>query len=82
MGRPRKEPEPPRLATGPKCYPVVVPNADEQRAFEALAEHQHRADVGAWLHALGSLYVSLYFVKTTERPKALVPWIKEVDACK
>ena len=78
MGRPQKET--PIVETGPKCYPVVVPSADEQRAFEALAAHQHRADVGAWLHALGSLYVSLYFVKTTQRPSALVPWIKAVDA--
>ncbi len=79
MGRPRKEP--PIVETGSKCYPVVVPNGDEQRAFEALAEHQGRGDVGEWLYALGKLYVSLYFVKTTERPKALVPWIKAADAC-
>ena len=80
MGRPTKET--PMVPTGPKRYAVTVRSADEQRAFEAMAEHQHRADVGAWLHALGSLYVSLYFVKTTERPKALVPWIKAADACK
>ena len=58
MGRPRNEPPPPPAAS--KCYVVRVDGADEQRALEALAEHQGRVDVGAWLLALGLAYVRRY----------------------
>ena len=58
MGRPRNEPLPPPAA--PKCYVVRVDRADEQRALEALAAHQGRSDVGAWLLAVARLYVRRY----------------------
>jgi hypothetical protein len=51
----------PRIEPRTKCYPVVVSNPDEQRAFEALAEQQNRADVGEWLLAMARAYVRLYF---------------------
>jgi hypothetical protein len=63
MGRPRKEA--PIVPTGPKCYPVTVPNADEQRAFEAMAAHQNRPDVGTWLRDLARVYVRKYFSHPT-----------------
>ncbi|MEP7012214.1 MAG: hypothetical protein ABJC13_17975 [Acidobacteriota bacterium] len=63
MGRPRKET--PIVPTGPKCYPVTVASADEQRAFEAMAEHQNRPDVGTWLRDLARGYVCRYFSKRT-----------------
>jgi hypothetical protein len=61
MGRPRKEPEPPSRPDRPKCYPVVVASPDEQAAFEAMAEHQHRANVETWLGDLARGYVRRYF---------------------
>ncbi len=68
MGRPRKEPPPP--PTGPKCYPVTVTSADEQRAFEAMAEHQNRPDVGTWLRDLARVYVRKYFSHPTPSTEA------------
>ncbi len=65
MGRPRKEPEPPSRPDLPKCYPVVVASPDEQAAFEAMAEHQHRANVETWLGDLARGYVRRYFSKRT-----------------
>ena len=65
MGRPRKEPEPPSRPDRPKCYPVVVTSPDEQAAFEAMAEHQNRPDVGTWLRDLARLYVRRYFRRPT-----------------
>jgi hypothetical protein len=59
MGRPRNEPPPPPAV--PKCYPVTVSNPDEQAAFEAMAEHQNRPDVGTWLGDLARGYVRRYF---------------------
>lgn len=63
MGRPRRfvQPEP----RGTKTYPVVVSNPDDQRAFEALAEHQNRPDVGTWLRDVARGYVRRYL---RERP--------------
>jgi hypothetical protein len=55
----------PRIEPAPKCYPVTVSNPDDQRAFEALAEHQGRADVGAWLRDVARAYVRRYL---RERP--------------
>lgn len=51
----------PRIEPQTKCYPVTVSNPDEQRAFEALAEHQGRPDVGEWLLAVARAYVRFYF---------------------
>lgn len=51
----------PRIEPHPKCYHVLVTSPDEQRAFEALAEHQNRPDVGVWLLAVARAYVRLYF---------------------
>ena len=49
---------------GPKAYQVVA-SPDDQRAFEALAEHQNRPDVGTWLRDLARGYVRRYL---RERP--------------
>ena len=51
----------PRIEPRAKCYPVVVTSPDEQAAFEAMAEHQNRPDVGTWLRDLARLYVRKYF---------------------
>ena len=61
MGRPPREPEPPSRPDRPKCYPVVVASPDEQAAFEAMAEHQNRANVETWLQDLARGYVRRYF---------------------
>ncbi len=61
MGRPLKEPEPPSRPDRPKCYAVTVTSPDEQAAFEAMAEHQGRPDVGTWLGDLARGYVRRYF---------------------
>jgi len=60
MSRPK-----PRIEPRTKVYPVVVSNPDDQRAFEALAEHQNRPDVGTWLCDLARVYVRRYL---RERP--------------
>ncbi|MEP7009341.1 MAG: hypothetical protein ABJC13_03380 [Acidobacteriota bacterium] len=54
-----------RIEPGPKSYQVVVSNPDEQRAFEALAEHENRPDVGTWLADLARAYARRYL---RERP--------------
>ena len=59
MGRSAKGPL--IIPTGPKTYPVLVINPDEQAAFEAMAAHQNRPDVGTWLRDLARLYVRRYF---------------------
>jgi hypothetical protein len=60
MSRPK-----PRIEPQTKCYPVTVSNPDEQRAFEALAEHQGRPDVGTWLRDVARAYSRRYL---RERP--------------
>ena len=60
MGSPK-----PRIEPRPKCYQVLVSDPDEQRAFEAMAEHQNRPDVGTWLRDLARLYVRRYFHRKT-----------------
>ncbi len=71
MGRPRNEP--PRPPAVPKAYQAVVSNPDDQAAFEAMAEHQHRANVETWLCDLARGYLRRYFSKrtpSTEEAKA------------
>ena len=54
----------PRIEPETKCYQVVA-SPDDQRAFEALAEHQGRPDVGTWLRDLARVYARRYL---RERP--------------
>ncbi len=65
MSRPK-----PRIEPRPKAYQVVVSNPDEQAAFEAMAEHQNRPDVGTWLCDLARGYVRCYFSKRTPSTEA------------
>lgn len=51
----------PRIEPRAKTYQVVVTSPDEQNAFEAMAAHQGRPDVGEWLLAVARAYVRLYF---------------------
>lgn len=55
----------PRIEPRPKVYPVLVSNPDEQNAFEALAAHQNRPDVGTWLRDVARAYARRYL---RERP--------------
>ncbi len=68
MSRPRNEP--PRPPARPKCYPVFVTSPDEQTAFEAMAEHQNRPDVGTWLRDLARIYVRRYFSRRAPNTEA------------
>jgi hypothetical protein len=48
----------------------VVASPDEQAAFEAMAEHQNRPDVGTWLRDLARGYVRRYFSRRTPSTEA------------